>query len=241
MNKNGAANVIQVITSYPARMAVYGGIVLLVFQGIYLLLQRFEAAWLVAENGPLELAQVACLVLAAPVIALAAKWTPVGRAVLVAAAAATIYAAARESDQWFESIFFEDAYKVLVGLPAALLVMIAAYRDRERIIVETMHIARYPGATMFTIAGIYLCFFCQMFDRPLFWIDSGSDAGVGVQKPLVEECSELFAYLLIAFSSVEAAISAFEDRAKLSRAKQVTNSDAPRSSSDSGDGLRTAA
>lgn len=238
MNKDDSPNLRQVVTSFPARMAVYGAIVFLVFQVVYLSLQRYDATWLFTENGPIELAQVAFLLLAAGTIAMAAYLTPIGRAALVAASAATFYAAARECDHWLESNLFDDAYKWIVGLPAAAVVLTVAYRERHRILVETLRIARYPGATLFTVAGIYLFFFCQMFDRPLFWNESGPGAGfAAVQEPLptmdeliaryieiakVEESAELFAYLLVAFSGAEAVISAIEDRAKLSGIEPAT-------------------
>ena len=137
---------------------------------------------------------------------------------LVATGAVTLYAAAHESDKWFESVFFEDAYKWLVGLPVAISVLIVAYRDRGTLIDETMRIAQKPAATLFAVGGIYVCFFCQMLDRPHFWTESGLSGNVVLQKSMVEESAELFAYMLIAFSGVEAMIAALQDRAAVLRA-----------------------
>jgi hypothetical protein len=210
---------IQLLTSYPARLAGYGLLTMVVFQFVFSLLQDRGCMWLAAENGPLELSQVGCLLIAVAGIAIALRWTPIGRTVLVATGAVALYAAARESDQWFESVFFDDAYKWLVGLPVAIVVIAVAYFDRGKIVNETLQIAQRPGATLFTIGGIYLCFFCQMLDRPLFWpVDVMDLEGIS-RKMLIEECSELFAYLLIAFSGFEVMISAHQDRFAASAAK----------------------
>ena len=215
--ESGSISWVQLITSYLARLCIYGLIVLVSFQVLYVVLQNHGVRWLSAENGPLELAQVACLLFAVAAIAIAVRWTPIGRAALVGTAALLVYAAARESDQWIEAMFFEDAYQTLVGIPAAACALLVAYSERDKLLKETMLIAHKPGATLFVIGGIYLCFFCQMLDRPKFWEENGLLGSDGYRKSLVEESAELFAYLLIAFSGLEAMISAWQDRAALQR------------------------
>lgn len=223
----------SLLTSYPARLVVYGLITMGVYQLVFTLIQSRGVAWIASENGPLETAQVVCLLIAATGIALAAWWTPIGRAALVGTGAVTVYAAARESDQWFETFFFDDAYKWLVGLPMAILVVTFVFRERRQLLQETLAMSKKPGATLFTIGGIYLCFYCQMLDRPNFWQELGSGIGLsgiglsgtgaGLQKVLVEECAELFAYLLIMFSGFEAMISARYDRATLEQQRSMAD------------------
>jgi hypothetical protein len=214
-SESGSISWSQLITSYPARLGLYGLIVMVAFQILYAFLQERGASWLAEENGPIELAQVACLLFAVAGLAIAARWTPIGRAALVGTAALLVYAAARESDDWIQAMFFEDAYRTLVGLPAAACALLVAYSERDKLLRETMLIAHKPGATLFAIGGIYLCVFCQMLDRPKFWEESGLLGSDGYRKSMVEESAELFAYLLIAFSALEAMISAWQDRAAL--------------------------
>lgn len=205
------------LTSYPARLAGYGIVTAMMFEAVYALRQSHGPAWLAAENGPIEIAQVLLLLFSAAGIALALRWTPFGRAVLVATGGVAIYAAARESDQWFESLFFDDAYKWLVGVPVAILILAVAALERRKLIAETLRMSVRPGSTLFTMAGIFLCFFCQILDRPLWWDANELDAAAGAQKMLIEESAELFAYLLIAFSGIEAAVFAWQDRAALTQ------------------------
>jgi hypothetical protein len=204
------------LTSYPVRLVVYGLITMAVFEALYALLQSRGAVVVASESGPIERIQVVCLLLGAVGIGVAVWWTPIGRAVLVATGATAVYAAARESDSWFEANFFNDAYKWLIGAPLAMIVVSVAYRERSKLIDETLRMSVRPGSTLFTIAGIYLCFFCQLLDRPGFWSEAGISVGVNSQKLLVEESAELFAYLLIAYSGCEALIAARHDRRLMS-------------------------
>jgi len=199
------------------RLIIYGVITCGVFELSYALLCSGGVAWLAEENGPLELAQVAFLLTAVAGFTWAAVLSPADRNVLVITGCLTLYAAARESDKWFETMLFDDSYKWLVGYPAAIFILFLLYKHRGRMIEDTLRIAQKPSSTLFAIGGIYLCFFCQIIDRPMYWYASGSTDGGGFQKSFVEENAELFAYLLIVFSSVEAVISGYQQRAAQQR------------------------
>ena len=71
---------LELLTSYPARLGAYGLITMTVFQLVYTSLQDHGAEWLAAENGPIELTQVACLLMAVAGISVAVRWSPIGRA-----------------------------------------------------------------------------------------------------------------------------------------------------------------
>ena len=114
--------------------------------------------------------------------------------------------------QIFESLMFDDAYKWVVGFPMAGLVMVAVIRDRDRLIGESIRWMSRPPATLFAIAGIYLCFVCQFFDRPEMWTSIRNPTDAAHTKAMVEEYAELFAYLLLAFSGIESAILTRQDR-----------------------------
>ena len=70
-----------------------------------------------------------------------------------------------------------------------------------------------PTCDSFAIAGIYLCFVCQFFDRPEMWTTIRNPTDAVHTKAMVEEYTELFAYLLLAFSGIESAILTRQDRA----------------------------
>lgn len=211
----------QIVTSCAARWLVYTGIAAGTFQSIYLAATQFGAASVGRENGPIEMSQVAFAACGAVGLFLAARNTMRGRAMILVCAAAVTYAMARECDLLFETLLFDDAYKYLVGLPMGLMVVSVLWRERWELVSDFLYMMRQPAATLFGVAGLHLCVACQMLDRPLLW--SGLDGAVEVEikatQAMIEESMELFAYMLIAFSGVEAYMFANE---KSAAAKNAT-------------------
>ncbi len=209
----------SLLTSYPARFLVYGGIAAGTFQCVYLATKQFGAARVGAENGPIEISQVAFAVCGAVGLFLAARISVRGRAMVLASAAGVTYAAARECDLFFETFVFDDAYKYLVGVPMGLMVARVLWRERRELIGDFLHMMRQPAATLFGVAGMHLCVACQMLDRPLLWSGLEDTVNVKATQAMVEESMELFAYMLIAFSGIEAYLFANE---KSAAAKNAT-------------------
>ena len=208
----------DILRSYPFRFAVYAVITMVVFESTYAAIQAYGPQVMGAENGPIEVAQVMLAIVAAIGLFCAACWSPFGRSCLVTCGAMTAYAAARESDLWFEMLLFDDAYKWLVGVPMAVLTLAVVTIDRRRLIGDTMSMMRHPAATMFGIAGLFLCLVCQVVDRPEMWTGIATDNSVATTKALIEEFCELFAYLLIAFSGIESALLARQRKRDMAQA-----------------------
>lgn len=217
----------EIVRSFPFRVGLYGLATLVVFESAYAGICRYGAGFMGAENGPVEIAQVALALVGAIGLFSAAWWSPLGKAGLVVCGSVVAYAAARESDQLFESLLFDDAYKWLVGLPLVAVCVATVFIGRKTLIAESMWLMQHPVATLFAIAGIYLCFVCQVLDRPEMWSGLESIGDVTDTKASIEEYSELFAYLLLAFSGVEAAALA-RQRQKLAASEHdqvVTSSE----------------
>ncbi len=201
----------RLITSYPVRLTAYGITAFAIFQLVVSLLESHGANWLGAENGPLEMSQVVLATFTAISFAFAATKSKAGRAGLVGCAVMVAYAAAREADMIFESLLFEDAYKYVVGIPVLLIGLTTFVIYRKSIVADALWLVRQPAVTMFAIAGIYLCAMTQILDRPIVWSEvpvatQEAKDGLMATKGVVEESAELFAYLLLAFSGVEALI-----------------------------------
>lgn len=202
----------QILRSYQFRVCSYAVVTFAVFHFVYTAIRSYGGAMMGAENGPIEMAQLALAILAATGLYFAARWTRIGRAGLVCCAAVVAYAAAREADLILETLLFDDAYKWVVGLPVAIIAIVVVFKERHKVIAESMWLLKQPAATLFAVAGIYLCFVCQFFDRPDMWAGISSKAEAEVTKAMVEEYAELFAYLLLAFSGFEAAVLAKQGR-----------------------------
>lgn len=214
--------------TYPFRIALYGLITLGVFQGVFMAIHAYGARFMGQENGPIEMTQVVLALVGAAGLFYAAAKAVKGKAGLILCGAVVSYAAARESDLFFETVFFDDAYKVMVGLPMAILVAVTFVKYRSGLVSQTLWLMRQPAATLFALAGIYLCFVCQFFDRPDLWASISQGAEAETTKALIEEYAELFAYLLLAFSGIEATIFAIGQRAALGQVADDTGNEFPR-------------
>ncbi len=201
-----APSIPDIFRSYLFRFGIYAFITLLVFESVYAAIGVYGPEAMGAENGPIEMAQVLLAIIGAVGLFAAACWSPIGRSGWVMCGAVVAYAAARESDLFFETLLFDDAYKWVVGLPMAVLFLAIVIVDRRRLVGDNLMLMRHPAATMFGIAGVFLCFVCQIIDRPEMWAENGTDGSVAITKALIEEYCELFAYLLIAFSGIESAL-----------------------------------
>lgn len=197
----------QLLVSYPLRLCGYAAATLVVFQLVYTASVR-QGASVGAENGPIEIAQVVLALLGAAGLFLAARVINRPNAGLVICGAIVTYAAARESDAVFEALFFDDAYKYLVGVPMAILVFNVLAAQRRTFIRDAAHLLHQPAATLFVVAGIYLCFVVQLLDRPTMWTGLEVTEQNEAMRASIEESMELFAYLLLAFSGIEAVMFA---------------------------------
>ncbi|MFK8114531.1 MAG: hypothetical protein AB8B91_20185 [Rubripirellula sp.] len=220
--------VAEILRSYQFRIAVYGVMTLVVFQAVFLAIQSYGAQTMGAENGPIEMTQVILALVAATGLFYAAYRSQKGRATIILCGAVVTYAAAREADLLFETYLFDDAYKVLVGLPMVLLVAAAFVKYRRSLVAETMWLLEQPAATLFALAGIYLCFVCQFFDRPDLWSGISNITEAETTKALIEEYAELFAYMLLAFSGLEAGIFASQQHAAMNAANASDDEAYPR-------------
>lgn len=189
-------------SGFPIRLAGFGCSIAVLYALMHELI-RSQGSSVGVENGVFELMQVALALVASVCFFVAARRGGTGMAALAVCGAMMAYAAARESDSWFESVFFDDAYKWLVGVPAVLVCVGAVWRHRDDFREDTLRWLNQPPATVFVIAGIYLAFVCQMLDRPGVWQDLSVASDSSTVKPVIEEAMEVFAYAAIAYSSVE--------------------------------------
>jgi len=102
------------------RFGLLGGLVLGLYEAIYLGVIHRGAVGVAGENGPIEIMQASFAVAGAIALFWVATHQRLGRTGIWVSGALLMYAVARESDLLFETIFFEDAYKWLVGGPLVI-------------------------------------------------------------------------------------------------------------------------
>lgn len=214
------------LRSYPFRLGIYGVLTFALFQGVFVGVDQWGAAWMGSEDGPIELSQLALAVMASVLFFWAAYRSPTAKAALVVCGSVVGYAAARESDRWFEQWLFDDAYKWLVGLPLALLVAATIVRHRRTFLSETFRLSHHPSATVFMLAGIFLGGVCQPLDRPGIWSSVSDSKQLQTTKAMIEEYAELFAYLLFFISAAEVLLYVYQLAAQ-SRCDEVDDAGEP--------------
>jgi len=200
------------ISLYPIRLLMFGVFSVFVFGILFLWTLNSTPAFMSAENGPLESLQVVFALAASVMFFNAAVRCQRCQAGFVLMGVLTGYAVARELDTVFEWLFFDDAYKVLVGVPLTLLLVVTCWRNRATLVGDGVWMSFRPPATFFAIGSLYLICVCQVIDSPAFW---GKDMVLSEALPakqMIEEFCEVFAYLLLAYAGVEGLALAFLDR-----------------------------
>lgn len=192
-----------ILTSYPTRLTTYGVAAFLLCQAVFVAIREQGIEVAASENGPVEQAQAWMAVFACSCLFFAASRIRNGRTGLVLCACMVGYAAARECDTTFETMFFDDAYKYIAGIPLLTIAASAFWMGRKVVFRESLVLVRTPAITIFAIAGIYICTVCQVLDRPDLWSALGEGVNAETTKAAVEEFAELFGYLLLAFSGIE--------------------------------------
>jgi hypothetical protein len=199
----------EVIFGYPGRLTAYGLLTVLVCQLALVAIRENGIGFIAHEGGLIEQSQFWLALFAAGSLFYAGSRIRIGGTALTLCACLVAYAAAKESDWWFETTFFDDAYKYFAGIPLLTAGLVVLYRGRKRIVNEWMMLTATPCVTMFAIAGIYFCSICQVFDRPDLLTSLGDPASADMTKAAIEEFAELFGYLLLGFSGVESIVMAF--------------------------------
>ena len=202
---------------YPIRMLFYTAVTALAMQLTLQVIQKDSLEHLASENGPIEVAQFAILILAAAMAGFASRVaTRLGTAIF-GLSAALFCAASREADDWFAMLVFDDAYKWLVCLPLFTLVALEFWKNRESIYYQCAELLSQPYGTVLAFAIVLIGTLCQTLDRTSFWPTISAAPIVGDQKSVIEETVELFGYLLILFSTTELAIHTWQQRLRASK------------------------
>ena len=214
---------INLFAKYPVRLLLYGLIAFLLCQIVFWGIEQQGVFVFVRENGPMEQTQTLLALLTSLCFFFAASQRCYGSTVLVLCGCLVGYAAARESDDLFETIFFDDAYKYLAGIPLLTIGLVVWYRNRIGFFDQAIQMLKSPAMTIFVISGIYICSICQAFDRPALWSELDWNRSTELTKAAVEEFAELFGYLLLSFSGIETVmmVRAASDEEKQHKAERV--------------------
>ena len=199
-------------TTAVMRFGIYAALCVALFQCLLLCVPRLGAEVIGSEQGPVELAQGVLALVAAIYFFYAAAFSDRGMTGFLGCGVLLAYASAREQDWAFESLFFDDAYKWLVGLPFAITLGLVMHKRRKDLADDLKWMVGQPCFVIFATAGIYLVSVCQILDKPELWSGISSHAEAMQTKAMIEEICELFAYAALMISGVEAVVYVFLSR-----------------------------
>jgi len=162
-----------------------------------------DTRWLSRDEGPIELGQLAAIVVTGVLLFLPARTTPRLAQLLRLLACLAMLGAMRELDNVFLQLGWRSGY-LWVGLPFALYAAALVARTRGGLLGQIAIFARSPAFALLAAGFFVIVVYAQLIGQKALWI---AVLGPDVYRPakdLIEESSELLGYLLIVFGAAEA-------------------------------------
>jgi hypothetical protein len=189
----------------PVRFLAYAALTGIALELVVRGIQAAGAAAVVAEDGPVEVAQAVLALAAACVFAFPLVRGLRGFELRVLLGLACLFAAARELDGFFGAAIGPHAYKLL-AFPVALAGVIFAWRSRSVLPDEVGELFAAPASTLIFAGALIVLVHAQVLGQKEIWHALVPDGDSRAVKKTVEECSELTGYLLIVFAAIEVAL-----------------------------------
>ncbi|ALP52934.1 hypothetical protein Tel_07085 [Candidatus Tenderia electrophaga] len=189
------------VVSPALRISFYVAVSALVFQILGMMVQDQDSESIVAENGILEWTQITLLVSCGILLAICARQMPVLNEGFVTLAILPLMASVRELDQILDQYIFDGAWQAIVSLLLAYILFIVwkhGFFLRQQIL---RILAAAPAGIL--LSAFLAVVFSRLFGRQAFWEAALQEHYLRLIARIVEEGSELFAYLLLLFGCLE--------------------------------------
>ncbi|MDH3266284.1 MAG: hypothetical protein OEM25_04895, partial [Gammaproteobacteria bacterium] len=108
----------------------------------------------------------------------------------------------RELDYFFDRYLIVNLWQVLIGIPAAL-VIVYTYRSRKRLKIALARIWPSPGLALLFAGAVILFGFVGFVGQESLWMSILDDSYRRVAKLAAEEFIELIGYLLWLIGTIE--------------------------------------
>lgn len=173
-----------------------------IFQAVVAAAGAGHVAWMAAEGGALESAHFVLPALSAVGFWMLGARSPAARSLYRILACACVFVAGRELDLFFELHVVEHGYFAITG-PAALYAMTLAVGDREAVVEAARRFAATPAFGVLAVAAFVMLAFAQIVGQGDLWRAVMAPEYRRVVKDMVEELSELLAYVLLVIGCAE--------------------------------------
>ncbi len=162
-----------------------------------------DVHWLSRDDGPIELGQLAAIVLTSALLFLLSRRRPQLAELLRLLACLAALAAMRELDNFFLQLGWRSGY-LWVGLPFALYAVLLVSRARLRLLDQIAVLVRNPAFALLAVGFFIVVIYSQLIGQKVLWIAVLGPDAYRPTKDLIEESSELLGYLMIVFGAAEA-------------------------------------
>ena len=195
---------INVLSHFPVRLALYALIGGLLLHGIVLMVTSGRAA-VFAEDGPIEWLHAGLMLGAGGLFLRLWYVDNVYPLTLLLCCMLSIVAALRELDHYSEVVLFEDAYKY----PVALIAFFALYvlgKHRSRLGRDIGAFTKEPAFFFLAFGSFLTAIVAQILGQVELWQALVVGSSPRTPKRVVEESLETMGYAILFLGAVEACI-----------------------------------
>ena len=155
-----------------------------------------------SEFSPVEIIQPIIILVCGGLMLWVAEYCPSQRPIAIPFGGLALAFFIRELDYFLDKFLIDNLWQVLVGFPAAF-VIVYIYRVRRRLRIAWARIWPSPGMALLFAGAVILFGFVQFVGHEPLWQSILGDAYVRVAKLAVEEFIELIGYCFWLIGTIE--------------------------------------
>jgi protein-S-isoprenylcysteine O-methyltransferase Ste14 len=155
-----------------------------------------------SEYSPIEIIQPIIIAVCGGLMVWVANYCPSQRPIAIPFGGLALAFMIRELDYFFDRFLVDNLWQVLIGFPAAF-VIVYTYRARRRLRIAWGRIWPSPGMALLFAGAVILFAFVRIVGHEPLWMSLLGDNYQRVAKLAVEEFIELIGYFLWLIGTIE--------------------------------------
>ena len=155
-----------------------------------------------SEYSPIEIIQPIIIAVCGGLMVWVANYCPSQRPIAIPFGGLALAFMIRELDYFFDRFLVDNLWQVLIGFPAAF-VIVYTYRARRRLRIAWARIWPSPGMALLFAGAVILFAFVRIVGHEPLWMSLLGENYQRVAKLAVEEFIELIGYFLWLIGTIE--------------------------------------
>ena len=155
-----------------------------------------------SEYSPIEIIQPIIIAVCGGLMVWVANYCPSQRPIAIPFGGLALAFMIRELDYFFDRFLVDNLWQVLIGFPAAF-VIVYTYRARRRLRIAWGRIWPSPGMALLFAGAVILFAFVRIVGHEPLWMSLLGENYQRVAKLAVEEFIELIGYFLWLIGTIE--------------------------------------